>query len=139
MSEYADRIKDVIEKSVLTQRKVATLVGVTETALSNWLNGSRGMNAEKINKILTAIEPFVGDCRYYVFTGEKPEEHLKAFEVSERFIARDEVAAKVQDFMIKMNSLKQIVIIGKLDEIMENFALSIQEETSNYTQKQNGS
>lgn len=139
MSEYAERIKEVIEKSVLTQRKVATLVGVTETALSNWLNGSRGMNAEKINSILKAIEPFVGDYRYYVFTGERPEHHLKAFELSDRFIAKEEVAPIVQEFLLKMNSLKQIVIIGKFDEIIESFALSMQEEITHAAKKKNGS
>jgi len=139
MSEYAERIKEVIDKSVLNQRKVAAMVGVTETALSNWLSGSRGMNADKITSICNAIEPYVGDCRFYVFTGEKPEDHLKAFDVNSRYIARDEVSTRVQEFLLKMNSLKQLVIIGKFDEIMENFALSMQDTQVQSNKKQNGS
>ena len=115
MSEYAERIKEVIEKSVLNQRKVADLVGVTETALSNWLNGARGMNLEKITKVCDALEPFTGDCRFYIFTGQRPEDYLKDFD------AIDRLGASINERWGKLDFLVHAIGFSDKSELTGRF------------------
>lgn len=139
MNDYVARIKSVMERSRLKQRQVAALMGVKESTLSNYLNSNRGMKVETVVQICDALEPFTGDVKFYVITGQQPEEHLKAFNINSKYIYKGDVVAKFQDFLLKMNSLREIVVIGDLQKITEAFALSlIGGETSETTQKRNG-
>lgn len=139
MNDYVARIKEVMEMSRLKQRQVAALIGVKESTLSNWLNSNRGMKVDTVIQVCEAMEPFVGDVKFYVITGEKPEDHLKAFNINSKYIAKGDVVGKFQDFLLKMNSLKELVIIGDIQNMTEAFALSLSSgDLTERTQKRNG-
>lgn len=136
MSGYIDRIKEMMVKARLKQRKLATLMGVNETTISNYLNGTRGMKIDVILSMCSAMEPFIGDCRFYVITGQHPEDHIKAFDINENYIAKRDVIGAVEDFLLDMSNMKEIVIIGDMNDLVKAFAEKVSSIESEQIGKQ---
>lgn len=54
--KIGDRILELMKKSDFTQRELATMVGVTEAAISRYINNEREPKVEVIANLATALE-----------------------------------------------------------------------------------
>lgn len=134
MNEYAARLKEVIKNSVLSQKDVATLVGVTPTAVNLWLNGERNIELNKLLEILEAIKEYAGDHKRYVIEGIRPEDEYEQPDLEDVYIKRSDVPVVVKDFLFKMKSTKNLIILGDLDEMMKVFASRVMANSSSEDQ-----
>ena len=130
MSVYGSRIKEMMEKAGLKQNQLAPLSGVKESTFSNWLNGRRTPGIDDVENICSALDGFVGDTRMYIFTGKHQEEYLRAFDINESYIAKRELPGLLAEFLTKMNSMKKVVVISGITELLQAWNSIIGNETN---------
>lgn len=56
MSDFKNNIRELLEKKGITQKELANLIGVTETAMSRYVNGNRIPKATTCIKIAKALD-----------------------------------------------------------------------------------
>ena len=122
METVGDRIKTLRQKAKWNQKKLGIAVDVQPGTIGLWERGDRGVSIEYVHKINEAFEPILGDNLFWLLTGRKPEQYLGAFEVSNKYIAKEDVLSRTEDFLIKMDTLREIRIAGKLSEILEAYS-----------------
>jgi RNA polymerase primary sigma factor len=55
-NNIADRLKKALEKASITQSKLATLVGTTQSAVSQWLSGKKDPSPENLNDLAKHLQ-----------------------------------------------------------------------------------
>ncbi len=81
MRGFGERIAKLLEIEGYTQRELATMIGVTEAALSRYLKNEREPKMEIITNIATALNTTTD----YLLTGKDDTE---SFEETYRLVAR---------------------------------------------------
>lgn len=81
MRGFGERIAKLLETEGYTQRELATMIGVTEAALSRYLKNEREPKMEIIANIATALNTTTD----YLLTGKDDTE---SFEETYRLVAR---------------------------------------------------
>lgn len=69
MEKLGDRITILLKEKHIAQKDLAIAVGVTESALSRYINNERGPKLEVLANLATALDTTVD----YLTTGAKPE------------------------------------------------------------------
>lgn len=69
MQKTGDRITNLLKEKHVTQKDLAMMVGVTESALSRYINNDREPKIEVLANIATALDTTVD----YLTRGVKPE------------------------------------------------------------------
>lgn len=69
MEKLGERIVGLIKERNLTQKDLATMAGVTESALSRYINNEREPKLEVLANLATALDTTID----YLTTGAKPE------------------------------------------------------------------
>lgn len=69
MEKLGDRIMVRLQEQHITQKELAQMVGVTESALSRYINNEREPKLEVLANLATALDTTVD----YLTTGAKPE------------------------------------------------------------------
>ena len=70
MSTIGERILSLLEKSNYTQKELASMVGVTESAMSRYINDDRIPRSNIVANIATALNT----TSDYLITGQKPQD-----------------------------------------------------------------
>jgi transcriptional regulator with XRE-family HTH domain len=83
--KIGDRILELMKKSDFTQRELATMVGVTEAAISRYINNEREPKVEVIANLATALETTTD----YLIYGTSSEED---FSEIYRLVARSTIS-----------------------------------------------
>lgn len=81
MFTIGERIQALMKESNYTQRELANMVGVTESAMSRYLNGDRVPKSNIVANIATALNT----TSDYIISGKEPE---KDFAEIYRLVAR---------------------------------------------------
>lgn len=81
MEKLGDRITALLKKKHISQKDLAMMVGVTESALSRYINNEREPKLEVLANMATALDTTVD----YLMTGAKPETN---FDEIYRLVAR---------------------------------------------------
>lgn len=69
MNTLGDRINALLKEKHMTQKDLATMIGVTESALSRYISNEREPKIEVLANLATALDTSVD----YLTTGAKPE------------------------------------------------------------------
>ena len=69
MEKFGDRITALLKERHISQKDLAMMVGVTESALSRYINNERQPKLEVLANMATALNTTVD----YLTTGAKPE------------------------------------------------------------------
>lgn len=69
MNTLGDRINALLKEKHMTQKDLATMIGVTESALSRYISNEREPKIEVLANLATALDTTVD----YLTTGAKPE------------------------------------------------------------------
>lgn len=85
MEKLGDRIMILLKEKHIAQKDLAVAVGVTESALSRYINNEREPKIEVLANIATALDTTVD----YLTTGRKPETD---FDEIYRLVARGSYA-----------------------------------------------
>lgn len=85
MEKLGDRIMLLLKEKHIAQKDFAATVGVTESALSRYINNEREPKIEVLANIATALDTTVD----YLITGKKPETD---FDEIYRLVARGSYA-----------------------------------------------
>ncbi len=72
METLGDRIKTLMDKYGFTQKELASMVGVTESAMSRYLKDEREPKIEVISNLATAL----GTTSDYLISGTEPEDSV---------------------------------------------------------------
>ena len=81
MEKLGDRIIALLKEKHISQKDLAMMVGVTESALSRYINNEREPKLEVLANMATALDTTVD----YLTTGAKPETN---FDEIYRLVAR---------------------------------------------------
>lgn len=81
MEKLGDRITALLKEKHISQKDLAMMVGVTESALSRYINNEREPKLEVLANMATALDTTVD----YLTTGAKPETN---FDEIYRLVAR---------------------------------------------------
>ena len=55
MEKFVERLKELLEREKMTQKELAVDIGITEAALSRYMNGSRIPRGENLCNMATAL------------------------------------------------------------------------------------
>lgn len=69
MQKLGDRIAELLNEKHMTQKDLAMMIGVTESALSRYINNEREPKMEVLANLATALDTTVD----YLTRGAKPE------------------------------------------------------------------
>lgn len=69
MQKLGDRITELLKEKNITQKDLAMMIGVTESALSRYINNEREPKIEVLANLATALDTTVD----YLTRGTKPE------------------------------------------------------------------
>lgn len=103
MKDFGERIIKLLEEAGYTQRELATMVGVSETALSRYLKNDREPKLEVVANIATALNTTTD----YLLTGKDDKE---SFEETYRLVARGTATMSDEE---KMKIMKVLLNNGK--------------------------
>lgn len=103
MKGFGERIAKLLETEGYTQRELATMIGVTEAALSRYLKNEREPKMEIIANIATALNTTTD----YLLTGKDDTE---SFEETYRLVARG-TSTMTEDEKLKL--MKVLMNNGK--------------------------
>lgn len=96
--KIGDRILELMKKSDFTQRELATMVGVTEAAISRYINNEREPKVEVIANLATALDTTTD----YLIYGTASEED---FSEIYRLVARSTTSMTTDEKMKLMKVL----------------------------------
>ena len=102
--DFAERFKDLISESGLSQKQIACAIGITETSVSNYISGK----SEPSLKVLVAIADYF-KCTTDYITGKKDESEEKIFLPCPPFSTQ----LKILDFALMQTFRKQAFTIGE--------------------------
>lgn len=122
MNTLGGRIKELRNKAKLSQKELALKVGVEGGSLGNWERDNREPSLSYIFEINEVLKPILGDNLFYIITGKRPEEYLNAITINSNYISRELVLDKTEKFLIDMDMLREIRIVGKIDEVLKAYA-----------------
>ena len=103
MKGFGERIVKLLEEEGYTQRELASMIGVTETALSRYLKNEREPKMEIIAMLATALNTTTD----YLLTGKDDSE---SFEETFRLVARG-TSTMTEDEKLKL--IKVLINNGK--------------------------
>ena len=103
MKGFGERIVKLLEEEGYTQRELAGMIGVTETALSRYLKNEREPKMEIIAMLATALNTTTD----YLLTGKDDSE---SFEETFRLVARG-TSTMTEDEKLKL--IKVLINNGK--------------------------
>lgn len=92
MEKLGDRITILLKKKHIAQKDLANAIGVTESALSRYINNEREPKLEVLANLATALDTTVD----YLTTGAKPETD---FDEIYRLVARSSYSLTEQQKM----------------------------------------
>lgn len=94
------RIRTQREHLGFTQAKLASMIGVSENAITQYETGRSSPRRERIGALAQALGKSIG----WLLTGNEPEEEVKAQTEVERDVlsAMRELPPEEQDFILKM-------------------------------------
>lgn len=122
MNTIGGRIKELRKKAKLSQKELALKVGVEGGSLGNWERDNREPALSYIYEINEVLKPILGDNLFYIVTGKRPEEYLNAITINSNYISRELVLDKTEKFLVDMDSLREIRIVGKMEEVLKSYA-----------------
>ncbi|MFT9016439.1 MAG: helix-turn-helix domain-containing protein [Acetobacter sp.] len=99
------RIRTQRELLGFTQAKLASMIGVSENAVTQYETGRSSPRRERVGALAKALGKSIG----WLLTGDEPEEEVKAQTAAERDILKAirDIPPDQQDFILKMiNGLK---------------------------------
>ncbi|MDN7350458.1 helix-turn-helix domain-containing protein [Acetobacter senegalensis] len=95
-----ERIRTQREHLGFTQSKLASMIGVSENAITQYETGRSSPRRERIGALAQALGKSIG----WLLTGNEPEEEVKAQTEAERDVlnAMRDLPPEQQDFIVKM-------------------------------------
>tara|TARA_B100001063_G_scaffold244727_1_gene278320 strand:+ start:3837 stop:4277 length:441 start_codon:yes stop_codon:yes gene_type:complete len=131
MTTLGERIKDLRKKARMSQKELALKVGVEGGSLGNWERDNREPSISYIAEINEVLKPILGDNLFYLITGKRPEEHINAITIKSSYISREVVLDRTEKFLSDMDLMREIRIVGKMDDVVKAFADSVLKEPAN--------
>lgn len=122
MNTIGGRIKELRKKARLTQTQLALKVGVEGGSLGNWERDNREPSLSYIFEINEVLKPILGDNLFYMITGKRPEEYLNAITINSNYISREVVLDKTEKFLMDMDMLREIRVVGKIEDVIKAYA-----------------
>lgn len=131
MNTLGGRIKELRKKARMSQKELALKVGVEGGSLGNWERDNREPSFSYVFEINEVLKPILGDNLFYLITGKKPEEHVNAITIKSSYISREVVLDRTEKFLSDMDLLREIRIVGKMDDVIKAYADSVLKEPAN--------
>lgn len=125
MNSLGERIKELRKKAKMSQKELALKVGVEGGSLGNWERDNREPAISYLREINEVLKPTLGDNLFYLVTGEQPESYLNALTINSKYIARETVLQRTEEFLTEMDMLREIRLVGKLDELLKVYSESV--------------
>lgn len=141
MNTLGGRIKELRNKAKLSQRELALKVGVEGGSLGNWERDNREPSLSYVFEINEVLKPILGDNLFYIITGNRPEEYLNAMTINSNYISRELVLDRTEKFLIDMDTIREIRVVGKIEEVLKAYAeqvLKPESSAHNFTSRTAG-
>lgn len=118
MNTLGQRLRELREKTGLTQPALAFELDVAPSTVSNYENDRREPTPTDLLRIAKVYEEFIGDHAFYLFTGRQLEE-LE----DDRYILRSDVSSIFKTFLLDMTELKALRVgpNTRADDLVTNF------------------
>ena len=131
MNTLGGRIKELRKKARMSQKELALKVGVEGGSLGNWERDNREPSFFYVFEINEVLKHIHGENLFYFMTGQTPEEHVNAITIKSSYISREVVLDRTEKFLSDMDLLREIRIVGKMDDVIKAYADSVLKEPAN--------
>lgn len=124
MSTLGQRIKELRNKSNLTQSDLAFDIGCKSTTISNYEGDRREPSLSELAKIALVFNEEIGNHQFYLITGVHLQDHINSGAYSSQYIKKSDAIEQSGELIRSLIKIKEIRLSGttKPSDVIAQFS-----------------